>query len=60
MRYRTLLGIGAVVMFIAAAATINVPPITWDPRWHFRLAMGGAGVLLSLGAVLSGRSARGA
>jgi hypothetical protein len=58
VKYSKLLGIGAVVMFVAAATTINAPPVIWDPSWSFRLAMGGAGVLLALGALMAARSAR--
>ncbi len=58
MSYRTLLGLGAVVLLAAAASTIDVPPVVWNPTWPIRLGIGGAGVYFSLVALLDGRKAQ--
>jgi hypothetical protein len=55
MRYRTLLGLGAVVLLVAAATTIDTQHVLWNPSWPVRLGMGGAGALLALVATLVGR-----
>jgi hypothetical protein len=54
--YRSLMALGAVVLLVAAAATIDVPPVAWQPSWPVRLGIGGIGVLLALGALLVGRA----
>lgn len=55
MSYRSLMTVGAIVLLILAATTIDAPPIVWQPSWPVRLGMGGIGVLLALGALLLDR-----
>ena len=43
------------LLLIAAATTIEVPPVVWNPSGTVRLLMGGAGVLVLLFSVI-GRS----
>jgi hypothetical protein len=59
MRYRTLLGLGAVVLLSAAVTRIDTQHVLWNPSWPARLGIGSAGVLLALGATLVGRRVRG-
>jgi hypothetical protein len=59
MRYRSLLILGAVVLLVLAATTVDTQQVTWNPPWPARLGMGAAGVLLALGAAWMGRATRG-
>ena len=51
------MSLGAVVLLVVAATTIDVPPVVWQPTWPVRLGIGGVGVLLAFGALLVGRAA---
>ena len=54
--YRSLMALGAVVLLVVAATTIDVPPVVWQPSGPVRLGVGGVGVLLAFSALLVGRT----
>jgi hypothetical protein len=58
MSYRALLGLGAVVLLVAAVTRIDTQHVLWDPSWPVRLGIGTVGVLLAVSATLVGRRAR--
>jgi hypothetical protein len=58
MSYRSLLTLGAVVLLVAAATSVDTQHVVWKPSWPVRLGIGSVGVLLALGALVIGRAAR--